>query len=209
MTLNWNRSQYFFVLNVAVLAAAFGLLSTRAVPVSVDIVLFLAGAVIGAISVLATDVQHSYYRNARDLKQKIENKLELGEYAIATTQGQGGIRTRIAKVQTFQKSMLVVLVLANVAGVTLSTVRALRGAPAPKVEVVIRLRDENTSGSTQIVIVQNDRIAATARSYSGSVTTLEVRRGPAEVDAVTDAMTCTRQTVFTASPLQSVAVSCH
>ena len=87
-------------------------------------VVFGGGAAIGVVSVLATDIQHSYYRNARDLKGQLEDKLGLEEHAIATTKGRGGGRKRIAKIQNIQKFMLVSLIVADLTGLGVSIARA-------------------------------------------------------------------------------------
>jgi hypothetical protein len=101
VNLNWSRSQYYFVLNVALLVAGVGLLSTQQVPLPVAMAVFLVGAASAVFAILASSTQKGYYANTRDRKRELEEKLGLGDLAIAPTPGMGGMRGRLARVTTF------------------------------------------------------------------------------------------------------------
>lgn len=87
--LNWRRSEYFFVLNIGVLIAAATLLASESLPRALVGLVFGLGALLAGLSFLANNTQHSYYKAARELKEKLEDRLQLGEFALQTTPGMG------------------------------------------------------------------------------------------------------------------------
>lgn len=118
--LNWKRSQYFFVLNVALLVAAVSLQSAERAKPGMVAAVFGAGVLLAVISILANYVQHGYYREAREAKRRIEKRLGLGDLAIATTPG---MRTqpesrfqRMTRVRHTLTGMLVALAMIDTAG---------------------------------------------------------------------------------------------
>jgi hypothetical protein len=171
-------------------------------------VVFAVGAASGSASIAATNVQHGYYRNARDLKRQLEDKLGLGEHAIATTKSQGSIRNRIAKVQSIQKFMLGALIVANLTGLGVSIARTVRPSKAPKVEMAVRVTGEHATHAVPIVVSRNGRIAASTTTQPGTVATVEVRPDTYTVSVLVGAKVCAIQETITASPLQSVVVPC-
>jgi hypothetical protein len=87
--LNWRRSEYFFVLNVGVLVAGATLLASDKAPRALVGLVFMLGALLASLSFLANDTQSGYYHAARDLKKRLEERLDLGGGALATTPGHG------------------------------------------------------------------------------------------------------------------------
>lgn len=88
--LNWKRTQYFFALNLAVLAAGTGLLSNSAQSgQAIVITLFVVGVALAAFSIVAGRTQKGYYREARDLVAQVQGRIDLGSLAITTTPGLG------------------------------------------------------------------------------------------------------------------------
>ncbi len=117
--LNWKRSQYYFVLNAAILAASLGLFaSSVAVPRMVIAIPFLFGLAITLLAIAANRTQKGYYYAIRDKKRLLELRLGLGELAIQTTHGMGNRSfRRIGRVTTFQVAVLSVLAVADLAGI--------------------------------------------------------------------------------------------
>jgi hypothetical protein len=96
VNLNWTRSQYYFALNLGVLVAATSLLAAATrVPHELIAAIFLLGALLASISIFANYTGHTYYRETRDLKTRLEHDLGLGDRAIATTPGMGSARHRL------------------------------------------------------------------------------------------------------------------
>lgn len=122
VNLNWSRTQYFIVLNVAILGVATGLLrlDDRQLANGIGIGLYLAGAVCCLMALVAGRVQQSYYRQAKTHKARLEEALELGDLAIKTTPGMGGTARRIAKVTTFHTAIISLLLLLDLGGLTYS-----------------------------------------------------------------------------------------
>lgn len=116
--LNWRRSQYYFVLCAAVLAASFTLLANADRFAGALVALaFAATFIITLLAIAASTTQHGYYREARDKKAVLEKRLGLGEFALNTTPGMGaGIARRFGKVTTFQNVVFAVLAIVSVAG---------------------------------------------------------------------------------------------
>jgi hypothetical protein len=122
--LNWKRSQYFFVLNVALLVAAVGLLSAEGAERGLVAAVFGVGVLLALISIFANHAQHGYYRNARQAKGRIEKQLGLGDFAIATTPGMRADRrgaresklSRLKRVRHALTGMLIALAAIDLSG---------------------------------------------------------------------------------------------
>jgi len=105
--LNWKRTQYFFVLAVAFVVAAAGLVgANQAVPDVLLAALFLTGITVSAFAWIAEDTQHGYYRAARDHKRDLERRFGLSALGPATTPGQGSARSRRISVRSALRTML-------------------------------------------------------------------------------------------------------
>jgi hypothetical protein len=117
--LNWRRSQYFFVLNAAILAAGIGLLASNTnLPDAVRALPFVVGLAVDILAIAANQRQKSYYEVTAATKNRIEDELDLGDFGIRPTPELGGPGLRrLARVTTFQIVVLVVLAFANVGGV--------------------------------------------------------------------------------------------
>lgn len=123
--LNWRRSQYYFVLNAAILVAGVGLVQSDAdLPRLVEAVPFMIGAFVALLAIAANLTQKDYYLAARDTKSTLERRLGLGDLAIRTTPGMGSRRIRrLGRVTTFQVVVLIALGVADVFGATASLAR--------------------------------------------------------------------------------------
>lgn len=85
--LNQSRSQYFLVLNIGIISIASGLISMASGPYSALIALiYIAGALFCAFSIVALRVQRKFYKSARDQKSRFEGILELQEASITPVQ---------------------------------------------------------------------------------------------------------------------------
>lgn len=118
VTLNWNRTQYYFVLNVGVIALATGILnlSDHARDWMVAAI-YCVGLLCCGLSFLASRVQTGYYQTARDHKRVLEQRLGLGTLALSTTPGMGSALRRLGKVTTFNAVLLGALAVVNVIGI--------------------------------------------------------------------------------------------
>jgi hypothetical protein len=125
VNLNWSRTQYYLVLNVAIFAAATGILQLAKSTVGALVAgVYLAGAICCGLALVATRVQQGYYQAARDHKADIESKLELGPLSLATTPGMGSPFRRLGKVTTFISVMLSLLAAIDLAGSIASLTKA-------------------------------------------------------------------------------------
>lgn len=117
VTLNWQRSQYYFVLNAALIAAGgslFGIQGDRGRPFAA--VLFFIGFFAVLLAMLVTRTQNSYYREAREKLKQLQQRLGLGEFGISTTPSMGSRYRRTATVRTFNTVMLSLLGVIDLAG---------------------------------------------------------------------------------------------
>ena len=117
--LNWRRSQYFFVLNAAILAAGIGLLASNThLPDAVRALPFIVGLAVDILAIAANHRQRSYYEVTAATKNRIEDELDLGEFGVRPTPELGGPALGwLGRVTTFQIVVLVVLAFANIGGV--------------------------------------------------------------------------------------------
>lgn len=119
--LNWKRSQYYFVLNAAILVAGVGLLnSSSKIPVGVTTALFGLGALVAFLATFATATQLAYYEASRDQMKHLSGKVGLGDLALKTTPSMGAQIKRFGKVKTFQYLILLAIAAADVAGFVVS-----------------------------------------------------------------------------------------
>jgi hypothetical protein len=207
VNLNWSRSQYYFVLNVAILVAGVGLLGTTVVPLGVSMVVFGVGAASGWISIMASDVQKGYYANARDKKKALEKKLDLGEWSLATTVGQGGARARLARVTTFQKTILMALIAADLTGLGVSVARALR-SDVDHVRLAVRVAVRSAHPrAVPVVFSRNGEVVAAIVSAPGATTLVNLRPGDYDISALAPAP-CNSTATITRVPLQNVLLRC-
>lgn len=125
--LNWQRSQYYFILNAAIIGAGISLIGIqgdRARPLAC--VLFGTGLLAVILAILVTVTQHNYYRATRESLKLLERRLAVGELAIQTTPKLGSRRRRIATVTTFNYAMLSTLGFFDIAGVAFTARSFLR-----------------------------------------------------------------------------------
>lgn len=118
VNLNWNRTQYYIVLNLGILGLATGLFKVNGgdeAPV-ITYGLYFAGALCCVLALFAGQVQRAYYRQTKDHKARLESLLGLGALAIRTTPGMGGTVRRVAKVTTFHTVILSVVLALDLVG---------------------------------------------------------------------------------------------
>ena len=124
VTLNWQRTQYYLALNAALLAAGTGLLEAVRGRLNILIALvFFSGLASCILSILSGEVQHAYYRAARDAKARLETRLQLGDLALKTTTGMGSPLHRLGTVVGYNRFLLGVLGAADIGGVTFAIYR--------------------------------------------------------------------------------------
>jgi hypothetical protein len=195
---------------VAILAAGIALLTTSAhVPGAVAIVVFAVGVSSASVSILANRTQHDYYKNARDLKRDLEGRLGLGDLAIATTAGMGGLRGRIARVTTLQMLVLSALLVADLTGLGAAIEHSCRSAPPSKVEVAVRVlvRHRTVARRVPLVLSRDGRIQATATLRPGEMAILRLRPGGYKVATLAGRL-CASRASITDAPLQSIVIRC-
>lgn len=151
VNLNWSRSQYYIVLNLGIVGLATGLLRVddQNLAAGVGIGLYLVGAVCSVLTLFAVHVQQGYYRQARDHKARLEEKLGAADLAIRTTQGMGNTTRRLAKVTTFQNVILSMLLALDLAGLGYSTFSLLEGDD-PSSPQCVEMRDQKSSAVVQL-----------------------------------------------------------
>jgi hypothetical protein len=118
-TLNWNRSQYYLVLNIGILGIATGIVQLSKGATSILVAgLFFVGLICCLLSLAASRVQREYYVSARKHKGLLESKLRLGELSITRTVGMGSTMRRLGRVTTFLNVMLSVVAVIDLVGAT-------------------------------------------------------------------------------------------
>jgi hypothetical protein len=206
--LNWRRSEYFFVLNIGVLVAAASLLASQDLPRALVAFIFGLGALLACLSIFANNTQHGYYRSARELKQKLEDKLELEGLALQTTPGMGSTIERWGRVRTFLRIMLVAIALVDIVGAGISTHAALADDPHPPdtVRVVIRVADMN--GQLTAVISQGNQVIA-ARAIVPDRQAKPLTLAPGKYEAsILGRSLCVKKIEVTPAPLQLARIAC-
>ncbi len=209
--LNWRRSEYFFVLNVGVLIAAATMFASDKVPSQLVAALFGVGALLATLSFLANDVQHGYYKSARELKRGLEEKLELGEVGLRTTPGQGSGIARLGRVGTFLKIMLVALGLADLVGAGFAIDASLQDSegPPPKHQVVLEIATHRGNGGWSALVVSQDQKIVDVRHLGPNrqAPLLALPVGHYRV-AVAGTSICRRELSVRDEPLQRVVLRC-
>jgi hypothetical protein len=89
--LNWDRTQYFLGLNLAIVAAATGLLKAgQTTPLEYGLVgsLFICGMIASTVGADSAIKGHEYYRASRTVVKSFERRLKLPRrLRLASTQG--------------------------------------------------------------------------------------------------------------------------
>jgi hypothetical protein len=117
VNLNWQRTQHWFTINIAIPGAAIGLLRiAKGGTFFLVAAIFLCGALACAVAVIASATQRGYYRAIRDHKGRIETWMGLGELAIVTTVGMGSGGRRLIRVTTLYTLLLLLLGLLDLGG---------------------------------------------------------------------------------------------
>ena len=207
--LNWRRSEYFFVLNVGILIAAATLFSSEDVPRALVALLFVIGALLAGLSVLANEAQHNYYRSARDLKGDLERRLALGELAIVTTPGMGSRLGQLGRVLTFMKIMLVTIALVDLGGAAFVIDDALATSEQePARTVLIRVAVRQQQAWSGMVISRAREPVETRRLRSGTQALLfELQPGPYLI-SLAGSNLCRRKIEIGDQPLQLMTIRC-
>jgi hypothetical protein len=204
--LNWRRSEYFFVLNVGVLIAAATMFSSESVPRALVAVLFLIGALLAGLSILANGTQHTYYQAARSLKAEIEQKMKLKDLALTTTPGQGSSFSRFGRVGTFLRIMLIAIALVDLGGATFAAADATHPSKPRPVTAVVNLPGEEPKRWTVIVLSRDGEAVASAQVQSAS-TTLKIPPGKYLV-SLGGRSICQKEIEVYPTPLQIFALRC-
>ncbi len=110
---NWSRTQYLLAFNAAVLAVATGLFVPAGV---ISALVFALGGFASWTTLKVIGTQHEYYRAARNRLMRVESDLEIPEFLrFDTTKGLGGQR-RGRSVNDVIRTLLFMILLADVAG---------------------------------------------------------------------------------------------
>jgi len=207
--LNWKRSEYYFVLNIAVLVAAIGLLAASdRVPRGLIGVLFLIAALLAALSIVANVVQHGYYRAARDEVRRLREALELPQTALATTPGIGARVRRLARVKTFQVIMLSALLGADVVGAAYSFTSE---AEARTAAVVLHVRATTSAAEQErlvIVVSADDRVRRTLSARPGQDRVVRLPYGEYLASTLARGRLCQRRFSVGARQLAELVLRC-
>lgn len=98
--LNADRSRDYVVLNSAIIAAAITLLGQAKMPALAGVV-FVIGVVVASLSILGTNTQHDYYRDTRNAKRQLEERLGLAGVVLMKTKPTGSRYRRFGSVTRF------------------------------------------------------------------------------------------------------------
>jgi hypothetical protein len=101
VNLNWQRTQHYFVLNLAIVGAAIALLKAGAAGSGSYLLvagLFLCGSLTAALAIVSSITQQRYYHETREHKRLLETSLGLGSFAIQTTYGMRREKRRLPSV---------------------------------------------------------------------------------------------------------------
>ncbi len=209
MELNWRRSEYFFVLNIGVLVAALSLFSTDRAPRWLVALLFLIGALLALLSILANETQHGYYTAARDRKTELERTLGLGDIALTTTPGMGSAVKRLGRVGTFLKTMLIAIAVIDLAGAAvLLRDEFSTDTQAVALSVRVGTKVSYAFSPTTIGISEHGRLLAT-RGLDAQHSAKPILLEPGVYQLWANAPTaCRRNLEITRAPFQAVALTC-
>ncbi|HET7444154.1 MAG TPA: hypothetical protein VFJ57_05795 [Solirubrobacterales bacterium] len=207
--LNWRRSEYFFVLNIGVLIAALSLFSSDRAPQWLVALLFLVGALLAFLSIMANETQHGYYTAARQQKANLEARLGLKETALATTPGMGSAAKRLGRVGTFLKTMLIAIAVVDLAGgVVLLTEEAASGAKKVAVVVKVRTQNSNSSLPTTVAVSDDSQLLAT-RTLDEQDSAKPIRLEPGSYQLWANGRAdCSRRLDVSQVPFQAVTLAC-
>lgn len=172
---------------------------------------FAVGAISTVLAMLASRTQKSYYQNTRDRKRQLEERLGLGEHAIAPTPGMGGLRGRLARVTTFQTFMLGALLAADLAGLASSIAKAYPSGGTSTVIVAVHVelvRPARTAKAIPVVASEAGTVEATSLLDANETTVLRLRPGQYRIATWTGQL-CERTIGITSSPLQVVELRCR
>jgi hypothetical protein len=214
--LHWNRSQYFFVLNLALLAGGFSLLATSAhVPRSAPVAVFVVGVATAVLALLVNRTQRDYARGAREWKAHLERELGFGTRPVSSggdVLSSGGdvhaLHRRLERIATFEVFTLMALLAADVTGLVVAVTRVVAGAP-DDVSVAARVAADARSGPVPLVISRDGHIKAAAILQPGKVILLRLRPGRYEASAIAGATVCDVNMSITTAPLQPLIVRCR
>jgi hypothetical protein len=211
--LNWRRSEYFFVLNIGVLVAGATLLASQEVPRVLVGLVFGLGVLLALLSVLANKTQGGYYRSSRDLKASIEKELDLGAMSIATTPGMGSTVTRLGRVGTFLRTMLIAIALVDALGAGLAIADAIDSQPssgtAPQVFIRIPTQSAERARKVAVVVSEDAEAVATRVGFAGQLLKpIGLHEGDYQLWVV-GPRRCVHSFVVTSKPLQAIEPSCR
>lgn len=115
--LNQDRSRYFLVLNLTVIGIATGVVQLGQGTISALVaILYLAGFMFCLFSIFALKAQRKFYRSARDQKQYLETRLELGAASITPVERSESKASKLMTFKGFVNFMFVVLAVLNLIG---------------------------------------------------------------------------------------------
>lgn len=204
---NWSRSQYYFVLSAGLLAAAVGLRISTDLPRLPLVALYGAAAIVAFLALFANATQTSYYRAARDKKQQLEEKLSIGDLALATTPAMGSRRKRFGRVRTFQYTMLAVLLAISLVG----AIEAILVNPTPeRVDTMLTVVTD-ASGPLPIAVAPEGEadVEARARARAGVSVRLTLEPGDYRVAVLVEEEVCEDRLEVTEKPMNVAQIECR
>jgi hypothetical protein len=170
---------------------------------------FGVGALSAVLAMLAAATQKGYYQTTRDRKRELENRLGLGDLAIAPTPGMGSLRGRIARITTFQAFMLVALLLADLTGLVTSVIEAFPSRAATPVALAVQMTVARADRRRAIPLVVSDghRVVLERLTRDGQISLLSLRPGTYRLTGGIGSQ-CVRDVGVTSAPLQVITLSC-
>jgi hypothetical protein len=207
--LHWNRSQYFFVLNLALLAGGFSLLATSAdIPRSAPVAVFVVGVATAVLALLVNRTQRDYARGAREWRGRLERELGFGTRPVSSGGDVPALYRRLDRITTFEVFTLMALLAADVTGLVVAVTRVVARTP-DDVNVAARVAVDARSGPVPLAISRDGHIKATAILQPGKVILLRLRPGRYEASAIAGATVCDVNMSITTAPLQPLIVRCR
>lgn len=87
---NWNRSQYFLVLNIGIVGTATGIVQLGKGDINLLVAgVYMTGFLCSIMSITALQMQRKYYIQLRQNKAHLEKELKLTEYGLKTITKSG------------------------------------------------------------------------------------------------------------------------